>query len=94
MATTKTELPATPAVYAEKEYQAEIEDTSSNSKRDSNEGLATFSPKNERKLRHKIDARLIYCLGLMYGVSLMDRKNVSIKNGQTLSINDAKCLTG
>lgn len=65
------------AVYAEKEYHAEVEDTSSSSKRDSSEALAQFTPKQERSLRHRVDWRLIPALGLMYGVSLMDRKNVS-----------------
>jgi len=29
------------------------------------------------KLRHRVDWRLIPALGAMYGISLMDRKNVS-----------------
>lgn len=65
------------AVYAEKTYHAEVEDTSLSSKRDSNEALSQFTPKQERSLRHRVDWRLIPALGLMYGVSLMDRKNVS-----------------
>lgn len=37
----------------------------------------TPDPKEERRIRHRIDWRLIPALGMMYGVSLMDRKNVS-----------------
>jgi sugar phosphate permease len=47
-------------------------------------GLASFStssdivdPKLAAKLRHRVDWRLIPALGAMYGISLMDRKNVS-----------------
>jgi MFS family permease len=36
-----------------------------------------FDLKLAAKLRHKIDWRLIPALGAMYGISLMDRKNVS-----------------
>jgi hypothetical protein len=34
-------------------------------------------PKEARRIRRKIDMRLIPALGAMYGISLMDRKNVS-----------------
>jgi hypothetical protein len=47
-------------------------------------GLASSStssdivyPKLAAKLRHRVDWRLIPALGAMYGISLMDRKNVS-----------------
>lgn len=36
-----------------------------------------FDPKLAAKLKHRIDWRLIPALGAMYGISLMDRKNVS-----------------
>ena len=36
-----------------------------------------FDPKLAAKIRHRIDWRLIPALGAMYGISLMDRKNVS-----------------
>ncbi|PSN69119.1 MFS general substrate transporter [Corynespora cassiicola Philippines] len=36
-----------------------------------------LDPKLASKLRHTIDWRLIPALGAMYGISLMDRKNVS-----------------
>lgn len=36
-----------------------------------------FDMKLAAKLRHRIDWRLIPALGAMYGISLMDRKNVS-----------------
>lgn len=36
-----------------------------------------FDPKLAAKIRHSIDWRLIPALGAMYGISLMDRKNVS-----------------
>ena len=37
----------------------------------------TVDPKVSARLRHAIDWRLIPALGAMYGISLMDRKNVS-----------------
>lgn len=37
----------------------------------------TIDPKVSARLRHAIDWRLIPALGAMYGISLMDRKNVS-----------------
>jgi hypothetical protein len=37
----------------------------------------TFDTKLAAKLRHRVDWRLIPALGAMYGISLMDRKNVS-----------------
>ncbi|KAF2017231.1 MFS general substrate transporter [Aaosphaeria arxii CBS 175.79] len=36
-----------------------------------------FDPKESASIRHRIDWRLIPALGAMYGISLMDRKNVS-----------------
>lgn len=39
--------------------------------------LDRYTAKEEKQIRHRIDWRLIPALGLMYGVSLMDRKNVS-----------------
>lgn len=36
-----------------------------------------FSPKRAAAIRRRIDLRLIPALGFMYGISLMDRKNVS-----------------
>lgn len=36
-----------------------------------------YDPKEARRVRRKIDMRLIPALGAMYGISLMDRKNVS-----------------
>lgn len=36
-----------------------------------------FTPKEAAAIRRRIDFRLIPALGLMYGISLMDRKNVS-----------------
>jgi hypothetical protein len=55
----------------EKKY-AQHEEKSSDS-----ESVEIFSPKEARRIRRRIDLRLIPCLGLMYGISLMDRKNVS-----------------
>ncbi|TKX19387.1 MFS transporter-like protein 158 [Elsinoe australis] len=55
----------------DKEKTAQIEDVSSA------EELFHYTPKEAAKIRHRIDWRLIPALGLMYGVSLMDRKNVS-----------------
>lgn len=70
------------AVYAEKTYNPHIDDgsVSSNSLKDGrevDEAQVVFDPKEERTIRRRIDYRLIPALGLMYGVSLMDRKNVS-----------------
>jgi hypothetical protein len=36
-----------------------------------------YTPKEAAKIRRRIDYRLIPALGAMYGISLMDRKNVS-----------------
>lgn len=41
------------------------------------EAAEQFSPKEAASIRRRIDFRLIPCLGLMYFVSLMDRKNVA-----------------
>jgi hypothetical protein len=38
---------------------------------------ASIDLKLAAKLRHRVDWRLIPALGAMYGISLMDRKNVS-----------------
>jgi MFS family permease len=61
------------AVLDEKEHPSHLEaarfDSSSNSE--------TFTSKEQAKIRGRIDCRLIPALGLMYGISLMDRKNVS-----------------
>jgi hypothetical protein len=42
-----------------------------------NDAPFTIDPKVSARLRHAIDWRLIPALGAMYGISLMDRKNVS-----------------
>ncbi|KAK5098063.1 hypothetical protein LTS08_006818 [Lithohypha guttulata] len=73
----KPETTSAAAIYAEKTYVEHSDSAgSTSSNHDVNEALQ-FSPKQERKLRHRVDWRLIPALGLMYGVSLMDRKNVS-----------------
>lgn len=83
MAAPQAVPPSAAAVYAEKSYHNQAEDasaSSSNSKHEAepaSEALSPFSAKQERSIRHRIDWRLIPALGLMYGVSLMDRKNVS-----------------
>jgi sugar phosphate permease len=59
----------------EKADDLKVEDSS-----DISETQDVLSPKEDRKLRHRIDWRLIPALGLMYGISLMDRKNVSNAN--------------
>ena len=41
------------------------------------ESNETLDPKQAERIRRKIDMRLIPILGAMYGISLMDRKNVS-----------------
>lgn len=41
------------------------------------ESAEMFTPKEAAAIRRRIDFRLIPALGLMYGISLMDRKNVS-----------------
>lgn len=60
---------------AEKAGDIKIEDSS-----DVFETQAAFDSKEERKLRHRVDRRLIPALGLMHDISLMDRKNVSNAN--------------
>lgn len=42
-----------------------------------NEAPFSIEPKVSARLRHAVDWRLIPALGAMYGISLMDRKNVS-----------------
>lgn len=37
-----------------------------------------FSLKEQKRIRRKIDFRIIPALGLMYGISLMDRKNTGV----------------
>jgi hypothetical protein len=59
-------------VHAEDRNSEKYSDKASDS--ETNE---LFTPKEARKIRRRIDARLIPCLGAMYGISLMDRKNVS-----------------
>ena len=61
--------------HPEKVDDLKVEDSS-----DISETQDAFSSKEERKLRHRVDWRLIPALGLMYGISLMDRKNVSNAN--------------
>ncbi|ETN40073.1 uncharacterized protein HMPREF1541_04348 [Cyphellophora europaea CBS 101466] len=56
----------------EKQHTAQHEEKSSDS-----ESAEIFTPKQARRIRRRIDLRLIPCLGFMYGISLMDRKNVS-----------------
>ncbi|OAT12085.1 phthalate transporter [Blastomyces gilchristii SLH14081] len=51
----------------------QIEDKS----RGEEESAGMFSAKEAAAIRRRIDFRLIPALGLMYGISLMDRKNVS-----------------
>lgn len=55
-----------------KAEDGKIEDVNSDS-----ESQELFTPKQQRSINRLIDWRLIPSLGLMYGVSLMDRKNVS-----------------
>ena len=61
------------AVIEEKPHASQHEEPRSDEDRESD----TFTPKEQAKIRHRIDRRLIPALGLMYGISLMDRKNVS-----------------
>lgn len=44
---------------------------------DPSSSSASIDLKLAAKLRHRVDWRLIPALGAMYGISLMDRKNVS-----------------
>lgn len=55
-----------------KAEDVKIEDVSSDA-----ESQEQFTRKEQRRINRVIDWRLIPSLGLMYGVSLMDRKNVS-----------------
>lgn len=58
-----------PAV-AEKQDLSELENASTSSEQ-------SFDKEKAAKIRHRVDWRLIPALGAMYGISLMDRKNVS-----------------
>jgi hypothetical protein len=72
--------PSAAAVYAEKTYDTHLEN-GSNSSISKHDGAAesqpVFDSKHEKSIKRRVDFRLIPALGLMYGVSLMDRKNVS-----------------
>lgn len=46
-------------------------------KSDSSSSEFTYDVKRAAKIRHRVDWRLVPALGAMYGISLMDRKNVS-----------------
>ena len=61
------------ALVDEKEYPSHLE----TGKDDSSSDHEIFTVKEQAKIRHRIDRRLIPALGCMYGISLMDRKNVS-----------------
>ncbi|KAK4560904.1 hypothetical protein LTR86_005484 [Recurvomyces mirabilis] len=71
------------AVYSEKPYNTHLENGSGSSlsTRHKHDNLAEAQPifddATARRIRRRVDWRLIPALGLMYGVSLMDRKNVS-----------------
>ncbi|KAK3669494.1 hypothetical protein LTR78_010641 [Recurvomyces mirabilis] len=71
------------AVYSEKTYNTHLKDgsDSSLSSRHKHDNLAEaqtiFDDATARRITRRVDRRLIPALGLMYGVSLMDRKNVS-----------------
>lgn len=43
-----------------------------------NECIEAFTPKEQKKIIHKIDRRLVITLGLLYSVSLMDRLNLGV----------------
>lgn len=60
------------AAIEEKKDIDHVENTSSD-----NEANERFTPRQAAGIRRRIDFRLIPALGLMYGISLMDRKNVS-----------------
>lgn len=57
----------------EKQHLDHAEDTL----KPDNEAAERFSSKEAAAIRRRIDLRLIPCLGFMYFVSLMDRKNVA-----------------
>lgn len=68
---------ATP-VPDEKAEVLHLDEKGSDSDRiSSSESQERYSAKDYAKIRRRIDYRLIPCLGAMYGISLMDRKNVS-----------------
>jgi hypothetical protein len=70
------------AIIDEKADPSHVEKATSDS--DSDNGV--FSKREEAKIRHRIDRRLIPALGLMYGISLMDRK-ASLKRQHLLQNN-------
>jgi sugar phosphate permease len=55
----------------------DVEQASFDGLKEERRDMDSFDPKMASKLRHAIDWRLIPALGAMYGISLMDRKNVS-----------------
>lgn len=60
------------AILDEKQNAAQHDEKTSDS-----DSVELFTAKQARRIRRRIDLRLIPCLGFMYGISLMDRKNVS-----------------
>jgi sugar phosphate permease len=65
--------------FREKPDEADLEDKVRISHDDatSNENEPVLSAKEMRRIRRRADLRLIPVLGLMYGISLMDRKNIA-----------------
>lgn len=51
-----------------------------------------FTPEEGRKIKHKIDRRLVLVLGAMYCVSLMDRTNLS--NAAIAGMRDELLMVG
>lgn len=45
-----------------------------------------FTPEEQRKIKHRIDRRLVVTVGAMYCVSLMDRTNMSAANIAGMSV--------
>jgi sugar phosphate permease len=66
-------MPGITTLADEKQDLDHLEDTL----KPDDEAAERFNPKEAAAIRRRIDFRLIPCLGLMYFVSLMDRKNVA-----------------
>ena len=63
---------------AEKAGVVHAERTASEESNDAH--ISEFTPREQRKIIHRVDRRLVTTLGLLYMCSLMDRTNLGAAN--------------
>lgn len=54
-----------------------IDEALSDHSKDAPDSDPEFTPEEQRKIRHRVDRRLISTCGILYCISLMDRTNLS-----------------